>query len=219
LPKNNESVPFPLLTTDGPDEAPGPQSFPLDQMVPCEECLRTNPPTRVNCLYCAAVLPLNETTIKLQKPALRRLEKWERGYNNILLPSTANLPDAGLTEAADALKLAKTDLSRILSLGIPLPLARAATIDEASLVQFRLTRLELNTIIVPDAELGLGETAPIKVRAIGIDDSGFWVYQTPEIPATRLSWSNVMLIVAGRLIVKRFELREQKAARAENRKL
>lgn len=217
MPKDNETVPFPFLTDDGPSETAGPQSFALDQMVRCEQCLRANPPTRVNCLYCAAVLPLNETTIKLQKPALRPLEKWERGYNNILLPSTANLTDAGLAEAADALKLAKTDLSRIVSLEIPLPLARAATMDEASLVQFRLARLELNTLIVPDAELGLDETAPIKVRAIGIDDNGFWVYQTPEIPATRVSWPNVLLIVTGRLIVKRVELKEQKAARAENR--
>jgi hypothetical protein len=185
-------------------------------MVRCEECLRANPPTRVNCLYCAAVLPFNEKTINLQKPALRPLEKWERGYNNILLPPPANLTDAGLAEAADALRLATADLSRILSLGVPLPLARAATIDETSLVQFRLNRLEIDTLIVPDTELGLDETAPIKVRAIGINDTGFWVYQTPETPAVRVSWSNIVLLVLGRLIVKRVELKEQKSSRAEN---
>ncbi len=205
------------MTTDGPNEAPGPQSFAPDQMVRCEECLRANPPTRVNCLYCAAVLPLNENTINLQKPALRPLEKWERGYNNILLPPPANLSEAGLAEAADALRLATADLSRILSLGIPLPLARAATIDETSLVQFRLNRLQINTLIVPDAELGLDETARIKVRAIGINGTGFWVYQTPETPAVKLSWSNILLLVMGRLIVKRVELKEQKGSRAENR--
>lgn len=186
-------------------------------MVRCEECLRANPPTRVNCLYCAAVLPLNETSINLQKPVLRPLEKWERGYNNILLPPPANLSEAALAEAADALRLTTADLSRILSLGMKLPLARAATIDEASLVQFRLGRLEINTQIVPDADLGLDETRPFKVRAAGIDDSGIYVFPTPETPATKLSWANVVLMVVGRLIVKRVELKEQKASRAENR--
>ena len=185
-------------------------------MVRCEDCLRANPPTRVNCLYCAAVLPLNENTINLQKPALRPLEKWERGYNNILLPPTANLSEAALAEAADALRLATSDLSRILSLGTPLPLARAATNDETSLVQFRLKRLEINTLIVSDAELGLDETGPIKVRAIGIDDAGCWVYQTPEMPAVKVSWSNIVFLVTGRLIVRRVELKEQKGSRAEN---
>ncbi len=217
MPKDNENVPFPLLTTDGPTEAPGPQSFSPDQMVRCEECLRANPPTRVNCLYCAAVLTLNETTINTQKPALRPLEKWERGYNNILLPSPANLSEAGVAEAADVLRLTAEDLSRILSLRTPLPLARAATIEEASLVQRRLSRLEINTLIVPDAELGLDETAPIKVRAIEIDAAGLSAYQTPQTSATRLSWFHVVLLVVGRLIIKRVELREQKGSRAENR--
>ena len=31
------------------------------------ECLRTNPPTRVNCIYCGALLPLNETYSQLTK--------------------------------------------------------------------------------------------------------------------------------------------------------
>lgn len=190
-------------------------------MVRCDECLRANPPTRVSCLYCTAVLPLSEITVNLQRPALRPLEKWEQGYNNILLPPAANSPrdfaDAILREAADLLRLRQADLALILSAGAPLPLARAATIDEASLVERRLRSLGIDTRIVPDTEPGTDATGPIKVRAIEIDDEGIYAFQTPETPAIRISWSDFVLLVVGRLLVKRVELKEQKGTRGENR--
>lgn len=215
MPKDNESVPLSLPTTDEPAE-PLPEPFAPDQMVRCDECLRANPPTRINCLYCGAALPHNELTVNLQKPALRPLEKWEQGYNNILLPPAANhsaeLAAPALHEASDLLRLRPADLTRILSAGMPLPLARAATNDEASLVQRRLRALGIETSIVAD-----DATAPVRVRAIEIDDAGIHAYQTPETPAIRVWWSDFLLLVLGRLIVKRVELKEQKAARAENR--
>jgi hypothetical protein len=209
-----------MLITNGPGE-PAAEPFAPAQMVRCDECLRANPPTRVNCLYCAAVLPLSETTVNLQKPALRPLEKWEQGYNNILLPRPANAaedPDhRDRREAADLLRLRPEDLSLILSSQIPLPLARAATMDEASLVQRRLSSLGIDTRILSDAEPGTDTTGPNKVRALEIDDAGMYAFQTPETPAIRVSWSDLILLVEGRLIVKRVELKEQKGGRAENR--
>jgi hypothetical protein len=215
LRKDNENVPLPMWTTDEPEEL-APTPFAPDQMVRCDECLRANPPTRVNCLYCAAVLPHNESTIVLQKPALRPLEKWEQGYNNILLPPVANLMASGLAEAADLLRLRPEDLSRILIAGTPLPLARSATIDEAQLVQRRLSLLGIDSIIMPDAEPGTDSSGVMKVRALEIEESGLYVYQTPETPFIEISWSDLVLLVVGRLIVKRVELKERKAARAEN---
>ena len=211
MPEDNENFPFPI---DGPPESPAAQPFAPEQMVRCEECLRANPPTRVNCLYCGAVLPLDESTVKLQKPALRPLEKWERGYNNILLPPAANpaaqLNEAQLAEAADLLRLTTEELSRILASAMPLPLARAATHDEASLVQRRLGAVGINTMIASDAELGLDESAPFRVRAIEIDDSGIHAFQSPEALPVQIPWTDLVLLVVGRLIVKRVELKEQK---------
>lgn len=214
LPKDNENVPLPIWTAEEPDAAPTP--FAPDQMVRCDECLRANPPTRVNCLYCAAVLPHNEAAVNLQKPALRPLEKWEQGYNNILRPPVANLTAASLAEAADLLRLRPEDLNRILVAATPLPLARAATIDEALLVQRRLGSLGIDSTIMPDAEPGTDATAIVKVRALEIDEAGIYAYQTPEAPFTPVSWPDFVLLVVGRLIVKRVELKERKGARAEN---
>jgi len=215
LHKDNENVPLPTWTTDEPEDlAPAP--FAPDQMVRCDECLRANPPTRVNCLYCAAVLPHNEATVNLQKPALRPLEKWEQGYNNILLPPVANLTPKDLAEAADLLRLRPEDLSRILTSETPLPLARAATIEEAQLVQRRLSLLGIDSSIMPDAEPGTDSSGVVKVRSVEIDESAIFAYQTPEAPFIQVPWSDFVLLVVGRVIVKRVEMKERKGTRAEN---
>jgi hypothetical protein len=118
-----------------------------------------------------------------------------------------------LIEAAGLLRLVTPDLARILEFGLPLPVARAATMEEALLVQRRLEALGIGTRIVPDSELSATETT--KVRALEIDDSGIRAFQTPEAPAINVPWSDFDLLVSGRLISRRVELKEQKA-RAES---
>jgi hypothetical protein len=127
------------------------------------------------------------------------------------------IAEADLRAAADLLRLRRQDLALIASSRIPLPIARAATFDEASLVQRRLSNLGLDTRIMPDTEPGTETTGPVKIRAMEMDNEGAYAFQTPEAPAMRISWSEVVLLVVGRLTVRRVELKEQKGARAENR--
>ena len=214
MPRDNENVPLSISTNNEPaDSTQSP--YPHDQLVRCNECLRANPPTRVNCLYCGTVLPQSETTVSLQKPALRPLEKWEQGYNNILLTPVVNLTAAKLAEASDLLRLPPDDLDRILSSPTPLPLARAATIDEAQLIQRRLSTLEINSCIMPDADLHIDSAGVVKIRALETDELHVYAYQSPEMPAIQISWSDFTLLVSGRLIFKRVELLEKTGARAD----
>lgn len=215
LPKDNENISLPLTADEF--ESPGPAAFAADQMVRCEDCLRANPPTRTSCLYCGAALPVKESNATLQRPTLRPLEQWEQGYNNILVRAPAALSEPNLTEAADLLRLATEDLSRILSAAIPLPLARAASLDEAMLVQRRLSAIGIESVIFPDGERPAETRELIKVRAIDLDEGGLYAYQSPDAPSIYLPWSDLVLLVSGRLLVKRIELKEQKAKRAENR--
>jgi len=213
LPSDNENLPLSISTTN--ELADDTQAYRHDQLVRCNECLRANPPTRVNCLYCGKVLPQSETTVSLQKPALRPLEKWEQGYNNILLPPVVNLTAARLAEASDLLRLRTGDLERILSSSLPLPLARAATIDEARLIRSRLSTLQFNSCIMPDADLHIDSAGIVKIRALEIDELSVYAYQSPETPAIQISWSDFALLVSGRLIFKRVELIEKTGARAD----
>jgi hypothetical protein len=212
LPKDNENIlPFP----DGPVVPSEPQSFLAEQMVRCEECLRANPPTRVSCIYCAATLPATERTANLQKPTLRPLEKWELGYNCILKGKfPRSLSEETLAEVTSLLKLGPDDLKRIMA-SAPLPLARTATPDDASLVNRRLQALGVETITVSDKDLDV-EQQPIRVRAAESDEAGITVYPLGGGSPNCISWSNLFLLVSGRLTSKRVEVKERKGRRREN---
>ncbi len=217
MPKDHESVPLPALLSDEMEGGPSPQPFAPDQLVRCDNCLRANPPTRLRCLYCGSGLPITEEAANFKKPTLRPLDKWERGYNNILLPPPANLTADQLAQAADVLKLTTGDLERIMARAMPLPLARTATTDDASIIKSRLARLQIDTQVVSDEQLGIDETQVIKVRAMEIDEASMSAYQTPESPPLKLPWADFALIVLGRLITRRIELKEQKTRGTENR--
>ena len=218
--KDNENIPLPLLTSEVPGPSPGVQPFKTDQLVACESCLRSNPPTRVNCLYCGTNLPIHDGIADFQKPALRPLESWEQGYNTILRPTPAtdalNLSEQAIAEAADILKLESSVMSRIVSSRQSVPLARTATRDEASLVQRRLKGVGIETDIVADVNLATDGAGPLRVRAIEIADEGLKVYERSDTQPVELLWSEIILMVVGRLIVQRVESREE-ASRKENR--
>ena len=146
MPKDNENIPFP-----GPLEPSEPAGFSAEQMIRCEECLRANPPTRVNCLYCVAPLPLTEVSTRLIQPVLRPPEKHQLGYNNILLPH--DQAEAVIVDAAALLKLSVENVREILLQGEPLPVARTASREESELVRQRLGNLGLQCLTVSDVEL------------------------------------------------------------------
>src|SRR5215208_2607295 len=78
------------------DDAPRP--FAPEQLVACDECLRANAPTRMNCLYCGAALPRTRQSVALRRPVLKKLEEWEHGFNVVTLARAAGALTA---EAAD----------------------------------------------------------------------------------------------------------------------
>ncbi len=186
-------------------------------MVACESCLRANPPTRLQCLYCGGALPFNNSAYELQKPDLRPLENWEQGYNNILKSFTAtDLSDDSMATAADLLKQDKTVLARLISTNHSAPVARTATRDEAALIQRRLSALGVDTEIVADVNLSESAT-PFRVRAADLDDSGLKLYERQGTQPIELSWSQILLMVVGRLTVQRVESREENARGKERR--
>src|SRR5690242_19701993 len=165
-------------------------------MIRCDECLRANPPTRVSCLYCVAPLPLTETSARLIKPVLRPPEKHQSGYNNILLPHDQASPDKVVADAAALLKLSVENVRSYLSQSLALPVTHTASRVEAELVTDRLRELGLDCLTVSDDELG---DAVRRVRSMAFDD----VSLTINHEQARLSWSDIVLIVTGRLFETR----------------
>jgi hypothetical protein len=194
-----------------------PQGFALDQMVRCEACLRANPPTRTSCLYCAAQLPATETSAALQKPTLRRLEKWEQGFNVVLVPgSAARLTGERLPEMAELLRLNIEDLRRIIETREPLPVARATTPDEASLIERRLDEMGVKVHVVADRDLEREDSVTKRVRALELTDNALGLYSAGGPETWRVPWKEILLLAVGRLLVREIEIEERKGLKAEN---
>ena len=214
MPFNEEDVP---LQFDSEPLRSEPQGFAPDQMVRCEACLRANPPTRTSCLYCAAQLPLTEANAALQTPTLRRLEKWEQGFNVILMPEKAtHLASETLQAVAQLLRLRTEDLNRIIEAQKPLPVARATTPDEAALIERRLSEMNVKVLVIADHSLNLEEAALKRARALELTESGLVIYPAGGGEARSILWSDIVLLLVGRLFVREIEVEERKGRRAEN---
>jgi len=55
----------------------------------------------------------------------------------------------------------------------------------------------------------------IKIRSIELDETGVYAYQSPETESIAIEWSDLVLIVTGRLVFKRVELTEKRGSRAD----
>src|ERR1051325_10491741 len=163
-------------------------------MIRCEECLRANPPTRVSCLYCIAPLPMTEASARLRKPVLRPPEKHQLGYNNILLPLDQAATEEMISEAAKLLKLSAENVQQLMSVSVPMPVARTASREEAELVTERLRDLGLSCLTLSDEDLG-SDNVVKRVRSMAFDDDRLMIHQTGA--ATEAAWADIVLIVPG----------------------
>jgi hypothetical protein len=211
LPKDNENIPF-----LGPIEPSEPQGFSAEQMIRCEECLRANPPTRVSCLYCGAPLPVTESSARLRKPVLRQPEKHQPGYNSILHPPLQAVSAEPVNEAAALLKLSPENVQALMSQSIQMPVARTASREEADLVTERLRDLGLTCTTLSDADLGLSfsDNTLKRVRGMRFDEV-FLTIQLAGGEETEVSWTDVILILPGRLIETRLEITERLTRKPE----
>ena len=207
MPKDNENIRLPVL---GPLEPSELQGFAPEQMIRCEECLRANPPTRINCLYCNVLLPVTESSARLRKPILRPPEKHELGYNTIVLPSSGDVSREAIEDAAAFLKLTQADLERILAEVVPLPLARTASREESELIADRLQALGFRVITLSD------DSSLVRVRSLSFNDVGLVINPQQITNEVDIPWSDIVLLVPGRLVEKRVEVKEVKSRGAEN---
>lgn len=184
-------------------------------MIRCDECLRANPPTRVDCLYCAATLPLTESSARLRKPSLRQPEKHEQGYNTIILPNDQmGIEPEVLDDAANWLKLSREDLERILSKQEPLPLARTASEEESKLIHERLTGIGLPVLTLSDDRLGRVDSCVTRIRAMRFKGEQVEAVTSAGAVA-KFNWADVVAIVPGRLVMRKVEVKESKSRKEE----
>jgi hypothetical protein len=159
---------------------------------------------------------MTETSARLIKPVLRPPEKHQLGYNNILLPHDQAVSDSVIADAAALLKLSVENVRELTAQNVPLPVARTASREESELVTDRLRDVGLQCLTVSDADLDLwsSENAVRRVRSMMFDDVSLTIQQAGAAEQTK--WSDIVLIVMGRLFETRLEITERMTRKTEN---
>jgi hypothetical protein len=183
--------------------------FTPDQMIACDECRRQNPPTRPTCLYCGA--PLANTSISQETrpdPTIAVLPpETTEGFSVVLRP--APLTDSTIAELATLLHLQIEDLRGLKRAGNPKPIARFATVEQASKFSETVAGLGLEADTIADS-LFKPEAENRKIRSLEFSDNE--ISGTASSGGGRVSsrWDEVILIVTGRILVNRLEVEERR---------
>jgi hypothetical protein len=197
---------------------PSMRAFAPEALVACPACRRANAPVRQQCLYCGAILPVSAGVDDLPRPAPRTLEAWEQGYNVVLLPRTEAAPDVApdlLGAATHLLRLEPEQLRRMLDARTHLPLARTLTRAEAESLARNLAPLDLAVEIVADETLAVETRLPQRVRRCELTDEGLSVWASAEATAQRFAWSEIVLLVAGRISRRQIEVEARRGLHAQ----
>src|SRR5690348_7287925 len=172
--------------------------FSLDQMIGCDSCTRTNPPTRTSCLYCGEPLQLNALTGEFAKINYQRPEPWEDGFS-LVYAGTEKIDQNSLSAAADLLNIEPQMLEQSMEVHVPLPLIYLRSLTDAGLLASRLSNIGFDCAIVGD-DLLQARVLPTRVRSISISDDEFFFedFNTSKmIPVNR---EDRVLLVSGLMV-------------------
>ena len=198
------------LELDAESEAK-PHSFTVGEMVTCDACLRANPPTRARCLYCGTDLPVGTNDQETQPAAeTDRVANASDGWYVVLTPNQTEISsEATLTEIAALLHLKTTDVQSVFDRSRTCPVARAATPEQAMKLIEKLRALGIgaDTFVADGSAL---DDPTKKVRALEFSDEGFIAVLLSSGERVSMRWDDLILIVAGRLLINRVEVEERR---------
>ncbi len=192
-----------------------PRSFTNTELITCEECRRSNPPTRANCLYCGAQLPVREYPKALQtdpEPIVESNQTLTGGWGFLIVLAPGQnkaAAELSLEEMARVVQLPAQEVARAISLNCSTPLLRAATREDGAKLADRLRGLGIEIDMFSEEALEL-ELPNNKTRTLGLSNDGVTALLSSG-GRTAIRWDELSLIVSGRLLVNRKEIEERKA--------
>jgi hypothetical protein len=185
------------------------------ELIPCSACSRPNPLTRTSCIYCGAELDLNDEQRASLRPVIRKVESYEPGFSLIYVPGDGEATGSPAADVAGMLRLEEDAAVEVLGSTFPVPLARAATENEASVVRESLEGYGVEIVVVADDELVLN-TPPARLR--GLEFCAGEVRPVLFNPAEGdARAAAVELAVSGTIVKREVSSSEKKAKGGEHR--
>jgi len=175
------------------------RGFAPAEMVTCKSCLRANPPTRSNCMYCDERLPAREKSDIVRAEAHAMPAEMAGGFYVVLSAPTNELPDESrLEQIASRSGIKPADLQAALAAGKRLPLFKVDTAEQAHQFVVDFRALGVQTTSLKDDDYN-SRSAHKKICALEFSSAG--VTGLVKISRERLfeNWSDLILMVVGRL--------------------
>jgi hypothetical protein len=209
--ENNEPI-FPETS-----EATERRAFAPAELVHCPACLRSNAPTRGNCLYCGAALAVTEKNTPLALTPSPQESPTEKSFHVVAVAGLSFEVDASsVTEAAKLLELTNNEFVSLFNAANAAPLFSTTTLAQAETVRERLQALGIETISIE--EQMHPETGPSELRGLVLRDDSITAVCRHGAERVSTSWEDIQLIVLGRLHVTTVEV-EQKRNRKRSQVL
>jgi hypothetical protein len=188
-----------LFKVDAAEEV-RPRSFTPAQMLTCDECLRANPPTRSQCLYCGAQLPTaataSQTPERSAEPAA--VISHDGFYVIAATGDIARLDEPSLERLASRLEIKADDVRGALRTNGDLPLSHRKTRDQAEALASEIRAAGIENRIVSGEHLKSASGSK-KIRALEFSDDGLNGLTVTSGEQIFAPWPELILMVVGRL--------------------
>ncbi len=184
------------------------KKFAPDEMMRCEACLRANPPTRSQCMYCGAALQPAEELSTPESEA--HVDHNKAGYYALFRADQRTAIDDSLVEQlATRFRLKPDELRVAVVTGTPLPLSTYSSSHDSSCAVNELRRMGLESCSVSDSDLN---AIPYRnIRSFEFSDAGVTGISRNGRERWFMAWREISLIVTGRLFTHRLEIDEKRS--------
>ena len=172
--------------------------FASDELIACESCKRSNPPTRTSCLYCGASFKAVEVRTDVAKINYQRPESWEEGYS-LIYTGENEIGNDIMMSAASLLRLDTDVVGNTISLGVPVPLICLRSLPDADLLAARLSQIGFECALVGD-DLLQPQVLPTRIRSMNLKNETIDLEDFNSSKVTSVQSEEPVLLVAGSLV-------------------
>lgn len=166
--------------------------FDSTEMILCGQCGKSNPPNRLNCLYCGQALELPASIVSGIQLRHAVPELWEPGVNVIV---TGGLLDADRETVLRTLSIDAEILEKAIGCEPPFPLVRTNE-EDAEVVMKRLQNAGLVAMLCADRSLNSAHP-PTRLRGIVFDGGSVELLLFNSDVVERFASDAISLVVSG----------------------
>jgi len=186
-----------------------PRQFAPEELLTCDSCLRANAPTRTQCLYCGAGLGAISSRSRSELPFAGTGPEANRIYIVARTGPGQAIAHSVLEQLAERLQFKPAELQAGFASCGPLPLTNASREEAAELLsELQAGGFDAFSIPVSEVETSL---AARKIRALEFTATSLSALTTSPVQQLGAAWSDLSLIVSGRLQINRVEVDERQS--------